>query len=76
MYTGYTDDVEGRVGTHLEGKGSKYTRSRLPVELVYSEKLGDKSSAMKREAEIKGLGRGEKERIVQSSKLKMQKGRT
>ena len=39
LYTGYTDDVERRLAVHQSGKGAKYTRSRLPVELVYWEEL-------------------------------------
>ena len=37
LYTGWTTDVERRVRTHNSGKGAKYTRSRLPVTLVYYE---------------------------------------
>ena len=48
LYTGYTDDVERRLVVHQSGKGAKYTRSRLPVELVYSEELPDKSAALDR----------------------------
>lgn len=53
LYTGYTDDVEKRLLSHNSGKGAKYTKTRLPVELKYYEEFQDKSSAMKREWEIK-----------------------
>ena len=51
LYTGYTDDVERRLAVHQSGKGGKYTRSHLPVELVYREELPDKSAALRREAD-------------------------
>ena len=57
LYTGYTDDVRHRLETHQSGKGAKYTRSRLPVALVYQEELPDKSAALRREAAIKRLTR-------------------
>jgi putative endonuclease len=53
LYTGYTNNVEKRVETHRQGKGSKYVRSRLPVMIIYSEQFDNKIEAMKREAEIK-----------------------
>ena len=65
LYTGYTDDVERRISVHQRGKGAKYTRSRLPVELVYREKLPDKSAALRREAAIKRLTRQQKLLLVQ-----------
>jgi len=65
LYTGYAVDVEKRVREHNEGdRGARYTKSRRPVKLVYSEKLESKSKAMKREAQIKKLSRGEKIRLV------------
>lgn len=60
LYTGYTTDLEKRVATHNKGKGAKYTRSRLPVSLVYDEEFDTKSEAMKREYQIKQLSRQEK----------------
>ena len=64
LYTGITNDLSSRVATHAAGKGAKYTRSRLPVVLVYSEKLQGKSAALKREHEIKQLSKQEKEVLV------------
>lgn len=63
-YTGYTTDVKRRVKEHNQGIGSKYTRSRLPVSLLYFEKYSSRSKAMKREYEIKSLTRREKEEII------------
>lgn len=64
LYTGYTNDIKKRVKLHNEGKGAKYTRSKLPVELVYVEMFSSKSEAMKREIAIKKLKREEKERLI------------
>ena len=49
LYTGYTDDPVRRTKVHNAGKGAKYTRARLPVELVYQEACADKSAALRRE---------------------------
>ena len=65
LYTGYTDDVERRLRVHQSGKGAKYTRSRLPVELAYSEELPDKSAALRREAAIKKMTRAEKLALIE-----------
>ena len=63
-YTGWTTDPEERVRTHNTGKGAKYTRTRRPVKLVYIEELPDKSTALKREWEIKKLTRRQKELLL------------
>ena len=68
LYTGYTEDVERRLAVHQSGKGAKYTRSRLPVELVYSEELPDKSAALRREAAIKKLPREKKLALMESGR--------
>ncbi len=68
LYTGCTNDLARRLKTHQEGKGAKYTRSRLPVELAYSEPAADKSQALRREAAIKRLSRREKLDLVAESK--------
>lgn len=65
LYTGITTDVEKRITTHNAGKGAKYTRSRKPVELVYSEECTDHSTALKREIEIKALSREEKLKLIE-----------
>lgn len=67
LYTGYTDCLEKRLKKHNEGKASKYTRSRLPVSMVYSEVHPDKSSAMKREIWIKSIGREGKIKLIQEA---------
>lgn len=60
LYTGWTNNLEKRFKAHSSGKGAKYTKARLPVELVYYEEFQDKIEAMKREYEIKKLSRREK----------------
>ena len=55
LYTGWTNQLEKRIKVHNEGKGAKYTRARLPVELVYHETFETKEEAMKREYAIKQL---------------------
>jgi len=67
LYTGYTDSLERRLKKHNQGKASKYTRSRLPVNIVYSEDHPDKSSAMKREIWIKSLSRENKIKLIQEA---------
>lgn len=64
LYTGSTNDVQRRLAVHQSGKGAKYTRSRLPVELAYWEELPDKSAALRREAAIKRLSRDGKLALI------------
>ena len=64
LYTGSTNDVEKRITTHNAGHGAKYTSSRLPVKLVYSEKCVDHSTALRREYEIKQLSRVQKQAMI------------
>jgi len=64
FYTGWTYDPEKRVAAHNSGKGAKYTKSRLPVELIYAERFSTKEEAMSREYAIKQLTRAEKERLI------------
>lgn len=65
LYTGITTDLDRRVQEHnTSPKAAKYTRIRRPVELVYSESTEDKSSASKRELEIKKLSRIQKLELI------------
>ena len=68
-YTGWTNDLEKRVATHNAGKGGKYTRARLPVELIYFEEFQTKEEAMKREAEIKALKRAQKDKLIKNKEI-------
>ena len=64
LYTGITDDIEKRMDAHNSGKGAKYTRSRRPVECIYTEKHPDRSSALKREKRIKAMTRAQKQQLI------------
>ncbi|MFK7827523.1 MAG: GIY-YIG nuclease family protein [Oligoflexales bacterium] len=64
LYTGWTTDVNRRLVMHNRGKASKYTRARLPVELVYLEYHPDKTSAMKREWQIKTFNKKQKISLI------------
>jgi predicted GIY-YIG superfamily endonuclease len=66
LYTGSTNDVNKRVVVHNSGKGAKYTRARLPVKVVYTEKNRDRSVAAQREAAIKRLTRKNKKQLIAS----------
>jgi putative endonuclease len=63
-YTGWAIDPEKRVAMHNRGRGARYTRTRVPVKLVYVEELPDRTSAMKREMAIKRLGRKGKNKLI------------
>jgi len=67
LYTGWTNDLNRRIARHTAGKASRYTASRLPVELVASWSMSDRSSAMREEMRIKRLPRTQKLALVQSA---------
>ena len=67
LYCGWTNDLDKRMKAHNEGKGAKYTRSRLPVKLVYYEAFDTKEEAMSREWQIKHLSREEKLKLAEES---------
>jgi putative endonuclease len=64
LYTGVTNNLENRMKVHNSGKGSKYVRTRLPFEVVYTEEHEDKVSAMKREYVVKQMNRSEKVKLI------------
>ncbi len=64
LYTGITNDLSRRLAAHSSGRGAKYTRSRLPVALVWQEAQPDKSAALRRERQIKALSRAEKLQLI------------
>lgn len=64
LYTGWTNDLEKRILAHNSGKGAKYTKTRLPVRLVYYEEFLTKEEAMNREYRIKRLTRQEKIKLI------------
>ena len=67
LYTGWTNHLTKRVAYHNAGRGAKYTKAHLPVELVYYEIFDTKEEAMKRECAIKKLSRPQKERLIAST---------
>lgn len=64
LYTGYTTDIARRLRAHNNGKGAKYTKTRRPVELVYSESHATLSDALKREYQIKRLRKSAKHALI------------
>ena len=65
LYTGSTTDVQRRFQEHRSGTGTRYTRSRPPVTLVYTEAAADRSAAQRREAAIKKLPRAQKLKLIE-----------
>lgn len=64
LYCGWTTDLAARMKAHNSGKGAKYTRSRLPVELAYYEEYEDRHDALSREWHIKRMTREEKLALI------------
>ncbi len=65
LYSGITTDLDRRISEHNDSiKGAKYTRAKRPVKLVHSERFPDRSTASKREYELKHLSREEKLKLV------------
>ena len=64
LYTGATNDLEARLERHAAGIGARYTRSRLPVRLVYQERARGRGLALRREAALKRLPRAKKLALI------------
>lgn len=64
LYTGSTNDLPNRLRRHAAGQGARYTRSRLPVVLVYRERARNRGAALRREAALKRLTRREKLALI------------
>jgi putative endonuclease len=64
LYTGVTNDLKQRLLKHESGTGAKYTRGRGPYKVALSEEYPDRSSAQKREREIKALDRAGKLKLI------------
>jgi len=64
LYTGSARDLSARVRLHQAGRGARYTRSRLPVELVWSREVAGWSEALREEHRVKRLSRAGKERLL------------
>lgn len=68
LYTGITTDIERRFQQHINGTGAKYFRSDIPKKIVYQERKKDRSTATKREIEIKKLSRTQKNQLIKNKK--------
>lgn len=68
LYTGITNNIERRLAQHGGQQGAKYFRGRAPRKLVYLESGHDRSTASRREAAIKKLGRDDKFRLIESER--------
>jgi putative endonuclease len=64
LYTGWTSDLERRMRAHRAGKASRYTRSRLPIELAVAVAMPDATAARREEARIKRLTRTQKLALI------------
>ena len=73
LYTGCTNDLDTRVSAHNAGRGAKYTASRRPAHLVYTEPADSKSAAMRRELQIKGWTKAKKEALITDNHPKLKK---
>lgn len=74
LYTGWTTDVARRVRAHNTGRGARYTQQHGPVRLVYVEEQPDRSTAMKRELQIKRLSRAGKLKLIEDGVLAILSG--
>ncbi len=73
LYTGITNNLENRLQTHNEKRGARYTRTRLPVTLIYHEEASSRSLASRREAAIKKLSRSKKLKLIAEPETTAQK---
>lgn len=69
LYTGWTTDLNRRLAAHNAGSGAKYTRSRRPVALLYSEECASRGAALRRESAVKRLTRAQKLALCAQKKL-------
>jgi putative endonuclease len=68
LYTGITTDVERRLAAHRDNRGAKRLRGRSPLQLVFSQAVGDRTQAMRVERRVKALSKSEKECIVRGER--------
>ena len=71
LYTGITNDLDKRIEQHASGQGAKFTRGRGPLQIVFSQTVGDRSRASKLEWRVKKLRRYQKEELA-SGKLALE----
>ena len=68
LYTGITNDLSKRLAAHNAGTAAKYTKTRIPVEVVFVENCIDRSAALKRELQIKSIKRPDKLALIGSAR--------
>jgi putative endonuclease len=68
LYTGWTSDLDRRLARHAAGKASRYTASRLPVELALALPMADRTAARREEVRIKRLPRADKLALIAASR--------
>jgi putative endonuclease len=66
LYAGAAKDLARRLAAHTAGRASRYTRSRLPVALVWWQELESWSAALREEIRVKRLDRAAKDELVDS----------
>lgn len=69
LYTGIAKDIDNRFKVHSSGKGARYTRARLPVEIVYRETCKSRTDALVREFKVKKLGPKRKRALVEAYRI-------
>ena len=67
LYTGITNDLQRRLEQHQKGEGARYTRAKQAIKVIYTEERADRSSALKREAEIKSWRRDKKLALIREA---------
>lgn len=72
-YTGHTDNLEKRLAEHYDGQGGRYTSTRLPVELVFSEEFNTREEALACEQQIKGWSHKKKEALIRGDWMEISK---
>lgn len=70
LYTGVTNDIDRRFRAHQDGRASRYTRTRRPVEIVFREECGSRSQALSRECAVKSMSRKGKDGLIAASAAK------
>ena len=70
LYTGAAKDLERRLAQHAAGRASRYTRSRLPIELAWSRRVRTWSDALNTERWIKTLSRAQKDALVGGARMR------
>lgn len=69
LYTGWTCDLAARIKAHAQGRGAKYTKSHLPIALVYYETFAEKGAALSREIAIKKMVKDKKETLIRGFRV-------